>query len=486
MTPASSRGVSTLRDPQYASESMLAAFTRIRGDVATVLGASAAAVVLAALVAYSPQLALTVVIVVLGYCLHLADRRAAFAYVWIVWLLVPGIRRVLGLDGFVEADPLSVAPFVLTLVVAALELTRGEQPPAARRVPGLVIAGWLVGLPAGLAISPEAALYNLIAYSAAAGAYLIGFNEPARRVSELTLVRALAVGGPILAAYAAAQYLVGLTPWDEAWLESVDVITFGAPEEGKVRVFGTLNAPGILAGVLALALLWTLCRRRFSAPVAVGAAVTALALTLTYVRASWISLAVAIVVLCAISGVRGLSRAALPVAAVVAAVLALAPVSPTAAAVVDRFDTLSALGDDTSAQARSSTWTTLVPEAASRPGGHGLGTAGEGSKLAGASPLRASDNGYLSLLYQAGPAGALLVLAGLIAALRAAGRRAWPRRRELSEGAFLLSAIALILVFMVSGDHFYGVIGVVLFYLLGAGAGALWRDQEEEAADAYP
>jgi hypothetical protein len=40
---------------------------------------------------------------------------------WIVWLVVPGIRRVLGLDGYVEADPLSVAPFVLTLLVAALD-----------------------------------------------------------------------------------------------------------------------------------------------------------------------------------------------------------------------------------------------------------------------------------------------------------------------------------------------------------------------------
>lgn len=459
---------------------MLTALSRARGDVLTVTCAALAAAVLAALVAYSPQLALTVVLIVLGYCLHLVDRRAAFVLVWLAWLLVPGVRRILGLGGYVEADPLSVAPFVLTLMVAALELMRTEQPPIARRVPGLVIAGWLVGLPAGLAFSPEAALYNLIAYGAAAGAYLIGFNEPARRVSELTLVRALAVGGPLVALYAVAQYLLPLTPWDEAWLESVDVVTFGAPEAGKVRVFGTLNAPGILAGVLALALLWTLCRRRVSWPVVIGAVAMALALTLTYVRASWISLAVALVVLCAISGVRGLSRAAVPVAVVVAAVLALAPVSPTAAAVVDRFDTLSSLGQDTSAQARSTTWTTLVPEAATRPGGHGLGTAGEGSKLAGPGTLRATDNGYLSLLYQAGPVGALLVLAGLLTALRAAGRRAWPLRRELSEGAFLLSAVALILVFMVSGDHFYGAVGVVLFYLLGAAAGPLWRPAQAD------
>jgi hypothetical protein len=460
----------------------LTLFSRRRADVLVVTAAALAATVLAGLVAYSPQLALTAVIVVVGYCLHLADRRAAFVFVWLSWLLVPGVRRILGLDGYVEADPLSVAPFVLTLMVAALELTRGEQPPLARRVPGLVIVGWLVGLPAGLAMSPEAALYNLIAYAAAAGAYLIGFNEPARRVAELTLVRALVVGGPILAAYAAAQYLLPLTPWDKAWLESVDVVTFGAPEAGKVRVFGTLNAPGVLAGVLALAVLWTLCRRRVNVPVVVGAIVMALALGLTYVRSSWIALAAALVMLCAISGVRGLSRAALPLAAVIAVVLTLAPVSPTAAAVVDRFDTLNALGEDTSAQTRSSTWTTLVPEAASRPGGHGLGTAGEGSKLAGASPLRAADNGYLSLLYQTGPVGALLVLAGLLTGVAAAGRRAWPLRRELSEGAFLLSAIALILVFMVSGDHFYGVMGVVLFYLLGAGAGALWRDYDGEDA----
>jgi hypothetical protein len=37
--------------------------------------------------------------------------------------------------------------------------------------------------------------------------------------------------------------------------------------------------------------------------------------------------------------------------------------------------------------------------------------------------------------------------------------------------------VTFLLVFMASGDHFYGLLGAVLWYLLGAAGGALWRDQ---------
>jgi hypothetical protein len=38
------------------------------------------------------------------------------------------------------------------------------------------------------------------------------------------------------------------------------------------------------------------------------------------------------------------------------------------------------------------------------------------------------------------------------------------------------------LVFLASGDHFYGIMGALLWYLLGAAGGdRLWRDQAPTA-----
>ena len=97
-------------------------------------------------------------------------------------------------------------------------------------------------------------------------------------------------------------------------------------------------------------------------------------------------------------------------AAVVAAVsLALAPVSTTARDVLNRFETIGSLSLDRSADDRQATLSETLPKAVQAPIGHGLGSAGEPSKLTGNTALRAPDNGYLSLIYQVGPIGFLMV-----------------------------------------------------------------------------
>jgi putative inorganic carbon (HCO3(-)) transporter len=446
-----------------------------------VLAVSVAAVALAAAIARSPQLALTAVLCVLTYGLYATNRRAAFALVWVVWLLAPGVRRVLGLSGFVQTDPLSVAPLLVTGLVAALEWTRRPQPPPVKYVVGLVVGGWFVGLPIGLTVGPEAAIYNLIASSAPALAFVIGWHEPARRVARLSLVRVLGVLGPPLAAYGIAQWVLPLPSWDRAWLDTVAIASFGAPDGQGVRVFSTLNAPGILAPVLALALLWCVARRRPGLGTLLAAGLLGWALALTYVRSAWVALVPALVVFALVGRRAAVTRIALPVLTTMAIVGALAPTNPTAAAIAGRFDTLGALGEDTSVQARTTTTLALVPASLALPLGHGLGTAGEGSKLNGAAPLRAPDNGYLSLLYQVGPIGALLVLGGLGLALRIAVSRARRVRVPLEEGPFVVAVIAFLLVFMISGDHFYGVMGTALWYMLGAASGALWQAPPAQA-----
>ena len=112
---------------------------------------------------------------------------------------------------------------------------------------------------------------------------------------------------------------------------------------------------------------------------------------------------------------RGAERALVfgPVAVIVVATLALSPVSS------DRARRGGPLQDDhqprgrPSATDRSAHVLDSCCPRRSAPLGHGLGTAGEASKLSGNTALRAPDNGYLALMYQVGPIGFLLVLAAL-------------------------------------------------------------------------
>lgn len=437
-----------------------------RRDVLATGVAVAAACALAYITTVSPQLALTLTLVGLTYAVYVRDRRAGLTLVWTLWLVVPGVRRILGETAYVQTDPLSLAPLMATATAAAVELSRGAIPPLARRVMLLVAAGWLIGVPTGL-LAPQAMLYSLSSYLVGVSAFILGWREPRRGAGDLTLVWVVTTLAPALAAYGIAQYVLPLPSWDAAWLHNVDVITFGAPEAGKVRVFASTNAPGILAPVLALALLWYLSRRNAGTATALAGAVVAGALALTYVRAAWLALALAVVAVVLLGrGVR-LPRAVVAIGACVLVPLLLSPVSPTAAALVDRADTTTSLNQDTSAQARIATPSQVVPEAVRRPFGHGLGSAGEATRLSADQDLRAPDNGYLSLLYQAGPVGFVLVMIGLIVALAAAVRAT---RVAPTDRMILLGALGFVLVFMISGDHFYGVIGVVLWYLLGAAA----------------
>jgi len=245
------------------------------------------------------------------------------------------------------------------------------------------------------------------------------------------------------------------------------VISIGTSSNGSVRAFGTLNAPGALAPLLGLSILCYLTVHGRRAPAALGFAVIGVALAVTFVRSAWIALAAA--ALAHIVASRG--RSARPVLTVtglvIAASLALAPVSSTAHDVVNRFNSIGQPGSDTSATDRRATLGETLPTAITAPLGHGLGTAGEPTKLTADQSLRAPDNGYLSLMYQVGPIGFVLVMVVLIRMALAAweGARARAPGQELR--LLLFAMFVYLLVALASGDDFYGSLGVILWFIGG-------------------
>ncbi len=433
-----------------------------------------AALATAQLTLLDPRWGCTLALLVLALGVYAHSRRAGLAVIWLTWLLAPGVRRLFGLvGGNGDADPLSLAPFLLTAAVALLELRASRLSRGAGRWLLIALTAYAIGLPAGLS-SPRAALFGALAYGAAVLAFAIGYREPLRAPPGLQ--RILLIGAPLLAIYGVLQY-VALPSWDETWLSTVDFVTAGAPESGRVRVFATLNSPGTFAMVLALAALAYLSLRRLSPLALAGVGAVLAGLGLTYVRGAWGALLLAAIAITAASRGRTAPRLALIAGLAVAGLTFAAAQGSTGSAIVARFDTFGSLGQDESTQTRLATPLSVAPEAAARPLGAGLGSAGEPSRLSTTAGFRYTDNAYLSLLYQVGPLGFLLIVAAIAAGMR----RAWRGVRSAPRGTDLLvfGLLFFILVAAWSGDLFYGVTGIAFWYLLGVA----WRRDDARAVE---
>ncbi len=428
-----------------------------------------AAGALALALSVSLQVALAGLLVFLVAALYVWRPEAGVVALFAFWLLAPGLRRLVAAStGYVDADPLALAPFAATAVVAAIALVRAPLTPRIGRLLACAGAGYLVGLPIGLMVAPPAAVFALVAYGAGVSAAVIALTlSPTGAAAALR--RSLVWLLPLIALYGIAQHLAGPTRWDQAWLDTVDVITFGAPgQEGRVRVFATLNSPGTLAGLLSVGLLLHLAARRTRPLVLLPVAALLLALAFTYVRSAWVAIVVAALAHVAATHGRSAARVGGTLALAVVSALALASVAPPAAALVERVGTLGAVQEDESAQARIATPQALLSTAATAPLGHGLGQAGEATRLGGSERLRHSDNAYLALLYQSGPLGFALVLAPLGVALAAAWRGARRRGAGHDVRAGLFAVLVFCLVFSTTGDHFYGAVAIVFWFVAGA------------------
>jgi hypothetical protein len=425
--------------------------------------------VTAAATLQSPQLGCTVALLLLVVFAYAASPPAGVAALVMVWLLAPGIRRVLALEsGAISHDPLSVAPYVATAAAATMAAWRAGVPRLVIGLGATFAAGMVFGVPSASS-NASAGLYSAMAYLSAFGMLLLGWHEGRRPLSHWTPLRVLYVVAPLLGAYALYQYFVGMPAWDQAWLDTVDFSSIGAPEPDKIRSFAALNSPGLLGLTLALAMVVYTARRGLLRWSAFALVVTAGGLAVTYVRTAWLALAVAAIVLLVASGRRAVPRVGRLVLLMTLMVLALSATGSTYTAVVDRIATIGSLNSDDSAKARTATPSQVLPELATRPLGYGLGSAGEATRLARSPGLKAPDNGYLAMAYQLGFVGAILVIGTLLTAIAIALRRLYARRDP--ERAVIAALFAFFLVALAGGDGFYGLAGVMLWYVTGAALG---------------
>lgn len=331
---------------------------------------------------------------------------AHLSYVVAIWLLAPLVRRVtdwVDLE-FSEQSPASLAPY-LASAACVLGLTNRRRfiprhIASALLVTHSVLAvAWLFG---SVFNGVSAATLAFLEWSSPilVMSYALSMVPGLRvLVIRLALATCITVGS-----YGVFQYFHP-PKWDLFWIEAAPINSVGEAVAGGFRVFSTLNSPGPMAMVVALAMLLLMASRSTGYAMLSLLAMPALALSL--VRSAWLVVVIGIAVLTLGRASSWQSRASGAVVSL--GLVALAATFPVATVsdVANRLETTASLSDDTSFQARLAFTQDFLAQAVN-PIGHGLGSSGVSARLtseSSAPSLIAFDNGLLNVPYTLGSLG---------------------------------------------------------------------------------
>ncbi len=461
--------------------------TLSRSNLASAPLIAFAALIAGAMAVRSTQLAIAGTLLLLLFAVRSESRSAGLATLWVYWLFVPMIRRIVDLlSEAPAADPLSVLPFVATALLALMELRENRLSRRARTVLIVAAAGFLLGVPVGLTVDPAAMSFAAIAYISGLSAFVLGWGDEVRPTFGSTLEQVLKVALVPMALYGIAQYFFPLSSWDSNWVSSTELGSIEAPQEGHIRVFSTLNSPFTFAIVLAVGIMFAVAMRRRLGAKSLYMLPLIVALALTFVRSAWLSLVFGLIAYAAASKGRAAGKTVAVMLVCLFAVVVVGSSNPTTKAFTDR---LTSLGDskDVSANERLETTQRLLPQSIGQPLGAGLGQAGLAANLSESSESGVVDvdDGYLALLYQSGLIAFLMVMWAVFVSLGAAIRsvgRAPPSQRTYR--AVVLGILVMLLVAEASADVLFGIPGVIFWYLAGLSVASVsGRKVEEEEED---
>jgi hypothetical protein len=411
------------------------------------------------------QLSFFPVTAILGIWTFLSSPHQSFvSLVFALWLYAPMVRRVVDWQlGRTDASLIILAPYVVTALawfsaIRVLRTLSAGQSSAFLAYTTVVIFGCLNGMLRGYG---AAAIFDLLAYLAPLGfgLHLLAARENLSALGQHVL-KLLIFHAVIISAYGLVQFVFVL-PWDAEWMREAAIQSIGQPLPFLVRIYATLNAPGILAVFLMVALLISTLAKphRFI----LSALPIALCLWLSLVRSAWGGAALGFAILLTFSPIR--IKFDMLVGGLFCAGLVFLGVSvlevPTG--LFDRISTVFGLNSDDSLLARIGIVGDIVPAVLGNPLGYGLGSTGISTIVGLQDPntYRIFDSGLLDVTYTMGWAGLVIwTLLGMW--LCAALRNGMSTPRLLPIAAALCALASQMLFFNILS----GVAGVLFFTLL--------------------
>jgi hypothetical protein len=402
--------------------------------------------------------------------LYLVAPASYLAFTWWVWLLTPAVRRMVDLQlGWSSISPIMLAPYLVSAVgVVALLRNLGELANTHLIALALAVAGVAYAYVIGIgSVGFTAATFGVLTWIVPV---LFGFHLAAtwRRYAlwRDTLRTTFAYGLIVLGAYGLLQFAL-LPPWDAYWMTHAGMSSIGQPRPFEVRVFSTLNAPGVFAA-FAMAALLIGSAGRGSVKTMVAQPVVWLSFLLAQVRSAWLGYGLG---LCLILSRLPLNRGARLVllgGVLVVAVLPLLQVDAVQQVVATRFSSFAAGAADHSLQERMQLYARFFNVAVGNIPGGGIGSTNLATKLSNNGALGALgtiDSGILELLYVFGWPGTLLFGGGIILTLIAA-MGSWYHATDRLALAALSVSLAL-LAQMVFFNTLVGAVGMIFWTMTG-------------------
>lgn len=419
--------------------------------------------------------AFPIMAVVLGALLFVYAPGRFVAWVLVLWMLSPFIRRVVDAqNGWNAQNPILLAPMLVSALCAVDLVRLAPRLTCAMVLPALLA---LASLTAGVAVGLTESAPMLVFYAGLtwAAPVLLGLHvvlHPERHdVYHRAIRSTLLLGVLALGVYGVLQF-VSPPLWDRLWMIQSQMNSIGTPVPMRVRVFSTLNAPGPLAQFLSASLLILLADRSLWRWPALLAGTTIFLLSLA--RSAWLGFAVGFVPLITIASrsTRRAGVAMLAVAVLVISAINLAPLPDALDAmrttITSRVTSLGDLTMDDSYRARQYLIPAVLADISDNPLGSGLGATLVGGARGNASSRLADqglylDNGILEIYLVLGWFGGTLFLVGT--GLAAFTSFVSARRHGVGYG-YVAAAVAL-LAQVVGGTIFAGV-GGGMFWLATA------------------
>jgi hypothetical protein len=194
--------------------------------------------------------------------------------------------------------------------------------------------------------------------------------------------------------------------WDRYWMLNVAMNSIGSPEPLQIRVFSTMNAPGVFGVVIMAGLLLLLTNQggwRFPASVA-----GYLSFLLSQVRSAWLGWFVGLLALIPFLKPRFQMSLIATILILAVSVVPLTTLEPFSEGINSRVQSLSDPKGDVSYNERMAGYTALFDEALGELPGRGLGFVFESN-----TGLGPNDSGILSILFSFGWFGTIPYMSGI-------------------------------------------------------------------------
>ena len=405
-----------------------------------------------------------------------SQRGRQVSYTWAylmfimsLWFFTPAIRRLGDLAyGWSELNIYALAP-ILTTSISILFLNSDllKHPKLLKMTLAMVFGlsySYTIGV---LNNGLLPATFSLMMWLTPLIIFLFVVSN-ARYYEELkkALILSTMIGTLAFSIYGIYQYYF-LPSWDVYWILNAPITSVGKPFPQEFRVFSLSNSPMVFAPILAMLTLLIYAVKPRMTFIVIG--LSLFTLFLTFVRAAWFGFTLSLILYflwlyrhnVIVAGKMALGAFLLSLT-----LLLLLTDTELGILISQRFESVFALGEDTSYQARQQFYVETLSYALFNILGDGLGAVGLSQKLAGGSSAETTfDNGVLELLITLGWIGSIFYIIPMVYFVS----RAISVFRQSNDALLVSMSTIVISVFfqMIFSNRFIGPLGFFYFLILG-------------------